>query len=175
MQKKLFDIGWSDERHRRNHCPEWYEVRREIPEAFHSEKWEQRARTSKEEWQWQRGIVAHPLSESQWNRRHFSMKKWESEKHKGWGMPAEGFKGHVATDGSHFGTAGKWSARGWSVVQMDYDEELGLLHGMYGSMEAALEVQRTIKRAEQRHSQKKYWTHQKCMSTTKELLMGCGE
>ena len=47
-----------------------------------------------------RGIVAHPLSESQWNRSHFSMKKWESEKHKSWIMPAEEFKGHVATDGT---------------------------------------------------------------------------
>ena len=28
------------------------------------------------------------------------MKKWESEKHKSWCMPAEGFMGHVATDGS---------------------------------------------------------------------------
>ena len=35
------------------------------------------------------------------------MKKWEFEKHKNWGMPAEGFKGHVATDGSHLGKAGK--------------------------------------------------------------------
>ena len=31
---------------------------------------------------------------------------------------------------------------------MDYDEELRSVHGMYGSMEAELEVQRTIKRAE---------------------------
>ena len=28
-------------------------------------------------------------------------------------------------------TAGKWRACGWSVVQSDYDEELGPLHGMY--------------------------------------------
>ena len=42
----------------------------------------------------------------------------------------------------------EWGAYGWSVVQVDYDEELGPLHGMYGSMEAELEVQRTIKRAE---------------------------
>ena len=76
------------------------------------------------------------------------MKKWESEKHKSWGMPAEGFKGHVATDGSLLGTAGKWGACGWSVVQMDYDEEMELLLGMCGSVEAELEVQRTIKRAE---------------------------
>ena len=46
-QKRLFDSGWSDvsqcqacqleeskERHRLHHCPEWYKVRREIPQAF---------------------------------------------------------------------------------------------------------------------------------------------
>ena len=69
---------------------------------------EQQAKTSKKEWKWQRGIVEHPLSESQWNRGHFSLRKWESEKHKSWSMPAEGFKGHVATDGSLLGKAGKW-------------------------------------------------------------------
>ena len=71
------------------------------------------------------------------------MKKWESDKHKSWGMPAEGFKDHVA---SLLGTAGKWGACGWAVVQLDYDEELGLLLRMYGSMEGELEVQRTFKR-----------------------------
>ena len=34
------------------------------------------------------------------------------------------------------------------MVQLDYDEEVGPLHGMYGSMEADFEAQRTIKRAE---------------------------
>ena len=34
------------------------------------------------------------------------------------------------------------------MVQLDYDGEMGLLHGMHGSMEAEYEVQRTIKRAE---------------------------
>ena len=37
----------------------------------------------------------------------------------------EGFKGHVATDGSLMAAAGKWRACGWSVVQLDYDEEIG--------------------------------------------------
>ena len=60
------------EKHRLYHCPEWYEVRLEIPEAFR--KLEQ-ARTSKKEWKWQRGIVVYRLSESQWNRGHFSMRK----------------------------------------------------------------------------------------------------
>ena len=76
------------------------------------------------------------------------MTKWESEKHKRWRMPSEGFKGHVATDGSLLGSAGKWRACRWAVVQLDYDEEMGPLHGMYGSMEAALEVQRTNNRAD---------------------------
>ena len=55
-QKRLFEKGWSDisqcqacqieegtEKYRLYHCPEWYEVRREIPEAFRS--LEQKART----------------------------------------------------------------------------------------------------------------------------------
>ena len=158
-QKRLFDIDWSGtsqcqackkeegtEKHRLYHCPEWYEVRREIPEVFR--KLEQKARTSKEEWKWQRCIVSHPLCDSQWNRGHYSMTKWKSEKHKSWSIPAEGFKGHVATDGSLLENAGKWGACGWAVVQLNYDEEVGPLHGMYDSMEAELEVQRTIKRAE---------------------------
>ena len=111
MQKRLFDIGLSDERkcqachdeegiekHRFYHCPGWYEIRREIPDA--NTKWEQKAKTSKREWKWQRGIVEQLLKESQWNRGHFRMEKWESEKHKSWGIPAVGFKGYVPTDGS---------------------------------------------------------------------------
>ena len=34
------------------------------------------------------------------------------------------------------------------MVQLDCDEEMEPLHGMYGSMETELEVQGTIKRAE---------------------------
>ena len=60
----------------------------------------------------------------------------------------EGFRDHVATDGSLLGVSGKWCACGWSVVQLDHDEELGPMHGMYGTLEAGLEVQRTVKRAE---------------------------
>ena len=58
MQKKLFDVGWSDEskchachmeegteKNRLDHCPEWHGVRRGIPEVLR--KWEQTAKTSK--------------------------------------------------------------------------------------------------------------------------------
>ena len=106
------------EKHRLYHCPEWYDVIREIPEVFR--KLEQKARTSKKEWKCQRGIVEHPLSGSQWNRSHFSMRKWESEKHKSW-----------PRYGSLLGNAGKWGACGWAVVQLDNDEEMEPLHGMF--------------------------------------------
>ena len=96
-QKRLFDVSQCQacqneegtEKHMLYHCPERNEVRREISEAFR--KWEQKVRTSME-WKWQRGSVEHPLSGSQWNRGHFRMKKWVSEKHKSWGVSAEGFK-----------------------------------------------------------------------------------
>ena len=60
VQRRLFDIGWSDEsecqachkeegteKHGLYLCPEWYEIRRETPEAF--KKWEQKAETSNKE------------------------------------------------------------------------------------------------------------------------------
>ena len=40
-----------------------------------------------------------------------------------------GCKGHVVTDGSLLGTAGKWCACRWAVVQLDYDEEMGRCMG----------------------------------------------
>ena len=57
----------------------------------------------------------------------------------------QGSRGHR---GSVPGKAGQWRACGWAVVQLDYDEDMGPLHEMYGSVEAEFEVQRTIKRAE---------------------------
>ena len=59
------------------------------------------------------------------------MRKCESDKLKKTGFSAQGFRDHVATDGSLFGVAGKWGACGWSVVQLDHDEEKGLMHWMH--------------------------------------------
>ena len=74
------------------------------------------------------------------------MKMWKSEMHQCWSMKVEGFRGHVATDGSLFGKTGKWGACGWAVVQLDYDEEMVPLDGVYVSN--GYEVQPTMKRAE---------------------------
>ena len=58
-------------------------------------------------------------------------------------MPVEGFRNHVATDGSVLGVSDRWGASVWSVVQLDHDEDLGSMHGMYGTLDPDLEVQRT--------------------------------
>ena len=63
-------------------------------------------------------------------------------------LQARDFRDHLATDGSLLGIAGKCEACGWPMVQVDQDEEMGPMHGMYGWLEAGLEVQRPIKRAE---------------------------
>ena len=65
------------------------------------------------------------------------MTKWKSEKYKSWSMRVDGFRCQVATDGLLLGKTGKWCARGCAVVQLDYDEEVGPLLGMYGSVEAS--------------------------------------
>ena len=72
----------------------------------------------------------------------------ESEEHQSWSTPVEDFWNHVATDGSLLGVSGRWSACGWSLVQLDYDDDTGRMRGMYGTVDADLEVQRTTKRAE---------------------------
>ena len=113
------------------------QVRREISEA--SRKWEQKARTSKKERKWQRGVVTHPLSESQWNRCLFSMKKWSLRSTKAGACQQKASRPTWPQLGE---------ACAWAVVQLDYDEDMEPLHGMYGSMEADYEVQRTIKRAD---------------------------
>ena len=74
------------------------------------------------------GITSHSLSGSNWRRRHSTVRRCESEEHRSWGLPVEGFWDHVATDGSLVGGFG-WRACGWSVVQLDHDEECGRCMG----------------------------------------------
>ena len=69
----------------------------------------------------------------QWRKFHVSVRRWESDRHRSWGVPVEGL-GHVATDGSLFGVSGRWEACGRSVVQLDHDEEMGPMLGMYGTL-----------------------------------------
>ena len=103
-QKKLFDNGWSDEseceachkedgteKHRLYHCPEGYEVRREIPEAF--TKWEQKSENLKERVEMAKRYCNASTQRKQMEQGPFQYeKKWESEKHKSWACQQKGSK-----------------------------------------------------------------------------------
>ena len=162
MQKSLYHRGWSDEekcrtcnkeegteKHRLYRCLCWKEARNQIPERL--VKWEQKTKTSNTYWKWRRGITSQPLE-----RRTIGKKPLDSAKmgirkvqELDGAFPVESYQNHLATDGSSLGVSGKWGACGCSVVQLDHDQEMGPMHGMYGTVDAELEVQRTNKRAEQ--------------------------
>ena len=71
-----------------------------------------------------------------------------SEKHKSWRWQQKVSRATLPRTALQLWNAGKWRKCGWAVVQLDCDEELGLLHGMYFSTEAEFEVNRTIDSAE---------------------------
>ena len=48
-------------------------------------------------------------------------------------MSVEGFRDHVATEGSLLGVWGRWSACGLSFVHVDHDGEMLPLHEMIGN------------------------------------------
>ena len=62
------------------------------------------------------------------------------------GMPVEGFRNHVAIDGSLLGVSGRWMESVWSVVRLDPDEEMEQMHGC--TLDAELDIQGSINRAE---------------------------
>ena len=79
VQKRLFDIGWSDEskcqachkeKGTEKHCPEWSEIREEIPEVFR--KWEQKAKTSKKRVEVAKRYRRAPLKWKQMEQGSFS-------------------------------------------------------------------------------------------------------
>ena len=149
LQKPLFDIGWSDESEcqacheeegtEKAQAPPLSMMVRDQERERACRKEQQKTKTLKRECEWQRCILTHPLCESRWNRGHFSIVgAREAQK---LGHASRRFQrplchgrlssGYTLESGEH--VAG----------QFDYDEESGPLHGMYGLMEAELEVQRT--------------------------------
>ena len=88
--------------------------------------WEQRAKTSKKDWKWQRGIASHPLAEGRWKNSHLTVRMWESEKHAQVGASQSKVSGTALPPMALcWELTSKWSACGWSVVQLDQDEEMG--------------------------------------------------
>ena len=98
------------------------------------------------------------------------MKKWNLISMEGGAFQQKGFKAMLLRAALCWVSAGKWRACGWSVVQLDYDGELGLLHGVYASTDAELEVQ--AHHQEGRAGGLLQSSPSRFMSTTKELLIG---
>ena len=108
------------------HCPCWKGGQKS--DSRNLGQWEHKGPDIKERLE---VVERHPLSQDQWKKRNLTVRRWESEKHKSWVIPVEGFWKHGVTDGSLLGVSGKWSACGWSVVQVDQDEEMGPMHGVW--------------------------------------------
>ena len=68
------------EKHRSYHCPSWREVADQIPQDLG--EMGAKAKTSKKDWKWQRGVTSHPVSEGDWKKSHLTVWRWESEKAK---------------------------------------------------------------------------------------------
>ena len=106
--------------------------------------------------------------EDKWRKSHLSVRRWEFGKStKDGECQLKGFRHHATTSGSLLGVPGRCG--GWSVVQLDHDEDTGPMHVMYGTLDFELEEQRTIKRAELTAFFRWF------MLTTKESLMAFGQ
>ena len=144
LQRRMYDTGWSDVEKSRGCTREESTEKHRLsvmegslkPDPRRTGKMEQRTKTSEEEG----GITSHlhleekplvgPLVESE------STKAGECE-----------LKAFV-TMSPPMGSPGRWCACGWSVVQLDHDEEMGPQHGMYGTLDVEPGAERAIKRAE---------------------------
>ena len=99
--------------------------------------------------EWQRGITSHPLRGSGGSAACQS-ECGNLKKHRGWVMPgwrpSEPCRHRWLLAGSL--CSGSCTACGWSVVQLRHNEEMGPMHGLHGTLDAELVVQRAVKRAE---------------------------
>ena len=120
-------------------CPERNEIRREIPEAFR--KWEQKRELQRKSGSGKEvSSCILPVKAngteviSAWRSGSLRSTVGTYQQKASWGLFA-GKSGQVGSMWLGSGAVGLW----WGV---------GPLHGMYGSMAAEFEVQRTIKKAE---------------------------
>ena len=96
-QNKLCDMNWADsntckcceaegaEEHRLYHCKTWREERHRMPDGART--CEMRARSSKEDWRWQRGLMSYPASDGEVDIVVL-------------GQKVDGFRNHTAIGGS---------------------------------------------------------------------------
>ena len=119
--KRLYDIVRSDEQKCRGCQKGGTEKhtdcitclpRKEVRKLDPRKTGQMRAQTSKKDWKRQRGVTSYPLDEGPWKRCHLTVRRWESEKHKSWGIPIEGFGDHVAAERVRLVSGSAGSRRG---------------------------------------------------------------
>ena len=117
--------------HRLHQCLSWRKIRKpDLQKGL--EKWEQRAKTLQNDWKCPRGITSHLLSEGTSEEEPLVGPKVGIGKAQKAGACPLKASDHVTTSGSLLGVPGRWSACAWSVVQLDQDEEMEPMRGMYG-------------------------------------------
>ena len=81
------------------------------------------AKTSKEDWKWQRALVSYPKIIQKWKCSRPWKQKWIPDTSRDWDRRVEGFREHIAIDGSVTRISRRDAACGWAVVQLEYDKE----------------------------------------------------
>ena len=120
------------------------EVRNQISEGLG--KCEQRAKTLREDWKWQRGIKSNPLGEQVEEKAISRSRDGHREKYKAGECLLKASVTMSPPMAWEFRAGGVRAALLWcsSITTIRW----GLLHGMCGTLDAELEEQRAIKRAE---------------------------
>ena len=160
MQTGLYDTGWSDEKKCRGcNREKKHREAQALPLSVMEGSWEpdpkrtgdigsngptRRRRVGSGNMESRRT----PLSEGDWRKSHVSVQWWESDKQRSWRRSAEGFRDH-----RHHRWLSVASLRAGGVLAGGrrcrlITRKWRLMHGMYETLDAELEVQRTTKTAE---------------------------
>ena len=112
--KQLSNIEYR--KHRLYYCCAWREERNNMSDLVRF--YEMKVRTSKEYWTWSGTHVVPETLQMRDNQQH-----WLSETSLEWDRKVEGFREHIAIDGSSNGVSGRDAACGCAVVQLFYEKE----------------------------------------------------
>ena len=93
-----------------------------------------KARSPKDDWKWRRGRVSYPKCGGNWAGSELWKLLWITEASRSLDRRTEGFRNHLAIDGSLNGVSRKDAARGWAVVQLNYDKKEESWYASYGTM-----------------------------------------
>ena len=97
---------------------------------------EMKGKRFKEHWKWQRGLTSYPKINKESRSSTSWRQKWLSDTSRERNGKVARFRGQTVIDGSSMGGSGREAACGWTVAQLDGDEENELWRAGYGTMTA---------------------------------------